>query len=140
MFTVIGWQASLSSAVYVSATLIQGVVTLTHPEYKPQLWQAVLLFWATMIWLVVINTLRSGLLPKFEGFILILHVLGYFAILVALVFLASHHSASYVFTTFNNGGGWQTDGLSFMIGLAGASWCFIGMMITMKFFERPPCS
>lgn len=123
---MIGWQAALASAIYVTATLIQGVAILTRPDYTPQPWHAVLLFWATVLWAVLINSVISSLLPKFEGLILVLHIFGFFAILVPLVFLGPHADAAYVFTAFNNGGNWPTKGLSFMIGLIGSVFAFGG--------------
>ena len=68
----------------------------------------------------------SSLLPKFEAFILIVHVLGFFAIIFPLVILGPHASPKEVFTTFINDGGWSTNGLSFMVGLLGNVFAFFG--------------
>lgn len=57
---------------------------------------------------------------------LILHVLGFFAILIPLVYLAPHTDSNTVFTVFLNEGGWKTQGLSFMIGLIGPVFNFLG--------------
>lgn len=46
---------------------------------------------------VSVNTVISSWLPKFEGLILILHILGFFAILLPLVILGPHAQPSHVF-------------------------------------------
>lgn len=64
-----------------------------------------LIGWAVLAFAVTINTVGSKTLAHFEGLILILHILGFFAILIPLVYLSDHNDAS-IFTTFVNTGGW----------------------------------
>ena len=78
---------------------------------------------------VFINTVVSSLLPKIEGLILVLHVLGFFAVLIPLVYMAPHGSASDVFTLFLNEGGWSTQGLSFFVGILGNVFSFLGRFL-----------
>ena len=66
------------------------------------------------------------MLPKFEGFILVLHILGFFCVLIPLVYLSEHTSAHDVFTQFLNTGNWPTQGLSFFVGLIGMGFSFLG--------------
>lgn len=75
---------------------------------------------------VFINVLASTVLPKFEGFILILHVVGFFAILLPLVFLGEHQDPHQVFNLWLNLGNWPTQGTSFMVGLLGPVFMFVG--------------
>lgn len=85
-----------------------------------------MLFWAVLLVAIFVNTVVSSMLPKIEGLILILHVLGFFAVLIPLVYMAPHGSASDVFTHFLNEGGWRTQGLSFFVGLLGNAFSFLG--------------
>ncbi|KAK6597771.1 amino acid transporter [Botrytis cinerea] len=85
-----------------------------------------LLFWAVILFAVSINTIVSSLLPKFEGLILILHICGFFAILITLVILGPHDTSKDVFTVWLNSGGWSTQGLSFFVGLTGNVFAFVG--------------
>ncbi|KAI9881205.1 MAG: hypothetical protein M1830_007183 [Pleopsidium flavum] len=117
--TVCGWQALVASGGYLSGTLIQGLIVMNYPTYTFERWHGTLLFWACIFLAVIINTVISSILPKLEGLILVLHILGFFAILIPLVYMAPHGSASDVFTVFLNEGGWPTQGLSFFIGLIG---------------------
>lgn len=124
--TVLGWQAAVASSAYLSGSLIQGLVVLAGESYSPQPWQTTLVIWAVIAFGVVINVAVSGLLPKFEGVILIIHLLGFFAVLIPLVYMGDHNTAEFVFTTFINGGHWQTQGLSFFVGIVGSMFAFMG--------------
>lgn len=121
-----GWQATLASVYYLAGAQIQGLITLTNSTYKPHPWHTVLLFWASTVFTIVMNTIVGKFLPKFEGSILIIHILGFFAILLPLAILGSHQDPSEVFKNFLNTGHWPTQGLSFMIGLIGSVYTFTG--------------
>jgi amino acid transporter len=82
--------------------------------------------YATAIIGLAINCVGGKLLPRFEGTILILHILGFFAILIPLTYMAEHKSAKEVFTHFLNEGQWPSQGLSFFIGLIGPVFAFAG--------------
>lgn len=123
--TVIGWQASFATANFVSAALIQGLIVLTRPSYYPKPYQHMLLFWAVMAFAVFINVLASTELPKFEGFILVLHIVGYSAILLPLLILGEHQDPHQVFGLWLNLGNLPTQGTSFMVGLLGPVFMFL---------------
>ena len=106
--------------------MTQGLIILSLPGYVPQPWHAVMLYWGIIFFCVFINTTVSSWLPKFEGMILVLHILGFFAIIFPLVILGPHGSPSSVFATFHNGGNWPTTGVSFMVGLLGNVFAFFG--------------
>ena len=124
--TVVGWQGVIASAGYLNGTLIQGLIALVWPEYDAKLWHGTLLFYATVALCLFINTVVSRALPGIESMILVLYVLGFFGILVPLVYLAPHGSAADVFQTFTNGGNWSSQGLSFFVGLSGTVFAFLG--------------
>ncbi|PYI36275.1 GABA transporter [Aspergillus indologenus CBS 114.80] len=123
---VIGWLGAFTSTCYLSASQIQGLVVLNHSTYVPTAWQTVLLFWAILAFAVFVNAVASTWLPKFEGFVLILHIVGFFAIIIPLLYLGSHNDASEVFGQFRNDGGFQSEGLAFMVGMTGAMFSFTG--------------
>lgn len=102
------------------------MMILNNPNYVPKPYQGTLLFWAAILFAVFINTAVSKALPKVEGLMLVFHVAGFFGLLIPLVYLAPHSDSSTVFTMFLNEGGWQTQGLSFMIGLIGPVFNFLG--------------
>lgn len=61
-----------------------------------------------------------------EGLIFVLHIFGFLGILIVLTYMAPHARPSDVFDMFLNEGGWHTQGLSFMIGLSGMAYAFVG--------------
>ena len=89
---------------YLNGTLIQGLIGLVRPSYDAKLWQGTLLFYATALLCLFINTVVGKALPKIEVMVLVLFGLRLFSILVPLVILGPHGSAKDVFTTFINGG------------------------------------
>ncbi|KAH7320646.1 putative GABA permease [Stachybotrys elegans] len=123
--TLAGWQAVTASAAFLIGTLFQSVIVLFTLDYVPQPWQTMLFFWAILGFAVFINTFASKTLAHFEGLILVLHILGFFGVLIPLVYLAPHGDTS-LFTTFVNSGGWPTQGLSFMVGLPAAVFSLVG--------------
>lgn len=125
--TVITWQALVAGTAYVAGTLVQGLLILNHPSYDYQRWHGTLLFYAVVALSLFINTYLGRLLPQIESLMLFFHILGFFGILIPLVYLAPHRPAKEVFTTFYNGGDWSTSGLSFFIGLVTAMDAFPGV-------------
>jgi choline transport protein len=123
---VVGWQSAVAGVGFLNASLIQGISALNSTSYSPEPWQATLMFWAVVLVAVFVNTVVSSLLPKVEGLVLILHVLGFFAILIPLVSMGPRGDATDVFTVFVNGGAWPTTGVSFMVGLVATTWNFLG--------------
>lgn len=123
---MVGWQAIVASGGYLSASLIQGLMVMNNASYVPQRWQLVLLYWAMIAFAITVNTLISALLPKVESVILIVHTVGFFAILVPLIYWAPHGTASDVFTLFLNEGGWSTQTLSFFVGIMGPVFSLLG--------------
>ncbi|KAI1114884.1 amino acid/polyamine transporter I [Nemania sp. NC0429] len=126
--TLTGWQASVASTAYLTGTAIQGLIVLTHTSYLEtmQNWHGTLLLWAIVILSYGVNTAFASSLSRFEGLVLVFHILGFFAIIFPLVFLSEHATADTVFNTFLNIGEWQTQGLSFNIGILGSVYAFVG--------------
>ncbi|KAF1960761.1 amino acid transporter [Byssothecium circinans] len=125
--TVVGWIAALTAVCFFVADLTLGLISLNTSHYTRELWHGTLLLWGTLLLSVFINIFVSGALPTIEVIVLIIHVLGFFGILIPLVYLTPfHHSAKEIFTTFHNMGGWQSKALAFFVGLQGNALAFVG--------------
>ncbi|KAH9876820.1 hypothetical protein IAQ61_002181 [Plenodomus lingam] len=126
--TVIGWIAALTSVCFFVADLILQLVSLNNADdFHRQGWHGTLLLWAVLLLCVFINVFVSGALPTIEVVVLIVHILGFFGILVPLVYLSpTHNSAKEIFTKFHNDGGWSTQALAFFVGLQGNALAFVG--------------
>lgn len=113
----IGWQGSVVGLSFVAGTIIQGLITLNDASYEPQPWHGTMLVIAVVVFCIVFNTTFAKNLPLLEGFILLLHVIGLFAIIIPLLILAPRNSAKDALTTITNGGGWSSNGVAYMVGL-----------------------
>lgn len=122
----IGWNANTAAGIFFSGTLIQGILTLNDSSYDYQRWHGTLIMWAALSVVILVNTVAARHLPKIEGLILVLHTLGFLAILIPMVYLSDHNSARTVFADFSNNAGWKSDGLAFFVGLISNTLPFIG--------------
>lgn len=103
------------------------MVLIKYPDADVgQLWKLGLLMWAFTFLTFAFNMFLSHKLPQAEGFMLGLHIVGFFAFLILLWAMADVGSAKNVFTEFSNGGGWSSQGVSCLVGLLTPVWCFIG--------------
>jgi choline transport protein len=75
---------------------------------------------------VFCTTKLGGLLPKVEIGLLVIYTVGFFAVLIPIVYLGPHATAKEVFTTFINAGGWSSKTLSFFVGISGNAFTFLG--------------
>lgn len=124
--TVIGWQASLASGAYVAGTLFQGFIELVDTAYVPHGWHTTLLLYGVVALAIFTTTVTGTVLPKIESMLLVFYILGFFGVLVPLVYLGPHGNGRDVFTTFINDGGWSSKGLSFFVGISGNAFAFLG--------------
>lgn len=115
--TAIGWQVYCASVCFLVGTIVQGLIALNTPDYVWQNWHGTLLSIAVVVFSIFFNTVLASRLPLLEGTVLILHVLGFFAIIIPLWVMAPRAKADVVLLEFTNNGGWPTVGLSSMVGL-----------------------
>lgn len=129
--TVLAWVATIATGAFLSASMIQSLCLINWPDYANVYagWQGTLISWAVVLVCVFFNTVVGSLLPKVEGSFMMLHVLGFFAILIPLVYYAPKATAAEVFssaTSYQNAGMWPSYGTSFMVGTLGAAFSFVG--------------
>ncbi|KAJ5645398.1 hypothetical protein N7507_011409 [Penicillium longicatenatum] len=116
--SAMGWQCAIVSIAYLAGTIIQGLIVLNYPEYDFQRWHGTMLVIAISSFSILFNTFLAKNLPFVEGLILIIHVIGLFAIIIPLWVLAPRNNVHAVFTQFNNGGGWDNSGTATLVGLS----------------------
>ncbi|KIH92615.1 amino acid permease [Sporothrix brasiliensis 5110] len=134
--SVLGWQTGLASLAFLAGTMIQGLLVLAQPTYVFENWHGTLLVIGITAFCIVFNTFLAGRLPIVEGTVLVVHVLGFFAVLVPLWVLAPRSTPADVFGTFGNLGGWDTTGLAFMVGLLSPVYTLIGADSTVHMSEE----
>ncbi|KAI1120060.1 amino acid/polyamine transporter I [Nemania abortiva] len=123
-----GWQALVAAGAYLTSALVQGLIILTHPSYLTtmQNWHSTLLFWAVIIFSSSINICIGSVLAKFQGVVLVIHILGFFAIIISITIIGQPLKSEAVWSSWLNLGGWPTQGLSFSIGIIGNVLAFGG--------------
>ena len=84
----LGWVANTAAGAFFAATMIQGVVAQTDPSYSYHRWHGSLLIFAVMLVVFLVNSIGTRLLSMVEGFVLILHLSGFLAILVPLLYFS----------------------------------------------------
>ncbi|RMD40943.1 hypothetical protein DV735_g4217, partial [Chaetothyriales sp. CBS 134920] len=125
--SVLAWVAATATPAFLGATLIQGLFVLNNPDgYVYERWHGTLIYFAIILLAVVVNVWLIKFLPYLETIILVLHIGLFFALLVPLVYLAPQHSARFVFTDFENLGGWSSGGIAWCVGLITCAFPFTG--------------
>jgi len=131
-----GWQCAITSITFLAGTVIQGLIVLNNPDYVYETWQGTLLIIAITAFAIFFNTVLAKKLPLVEGLLLVLHVLGLFAIIIVLWVLAPTASAHDVWTEFTNAGGWNSAGTSTMVGLLSPVISMIGFDCAVHMSEE----
>jgi amino acid transporter len=125
--STLSWQAGNASGSFLTGTIIQGLLILNYPDtYDPEPYQGTLLVFAMVAILYTVNVWGAALWPKMQNGLMILHVIGFFIVIIVLWVCAPHQSATAVFTQFTNGGGWNSMGLSLMVGQITAIYSLLG--------------
>ena len=128
----IGWVsvfarlAICASAAFVAGQMIQGLIILNIDTYEPLRWHGTMIYWAILLLSVLVNILGIRIFPHIETVAFIFHICFFFVLLVPLVYLAPQSTAQFVFTDFENVGGWKSNGVSWFLGLLTSAWSFVG--------------
>ncbi|KAK4966431.1 hypothetical protein LTR42_011594 [Elasticomyces elasticus] len=121
-----GWQSAITGIGFLVAGIIQGLIILNNESYIPHQWHVTLLIIAVVSFCVLVNIFVARRLPIVEGCLAILHFTGIFVVIIILWTLAPRNNGHDAFLKLNNGGGWSSDGLSFMVGLYPLTLCLLG--------------
>lgn len=109
---------------------------MNNELYEYQAWHGTLLAIAVISFSIIFNTSLATRLPLIEGIVLIIHMAGLFAIIIPLWAMAPRGNAYYVLLRFTNNGGWETTGLSAMIGLTTPFSCLMGYDCSVHMCKR----
>lgn len=108
--------------------MVQGLLVFNYPEtYTFERWHGTLLYWAILVIAASICIFGNHVLPAIEKITLILHVALYFVLLIVMCVVSPNkNTASYVFTSFENNSGWDSDGLAWCIGMLSSCYVLVG--------------
>ncbi|OAQ98391.1 hypothetical protein LLEC1_05271 [Akanthomyces lecanii] len=113
---VLGWQTLVTSIAFQAGTEIQGLLALNYDGYVFERWHGTMFVVAIILFALFFNTLLASRLNLVEGAILVVHIFGFFCMLVPLWVLSPRTPSSIVWTEFHDGG-WNNTGLATLIGL-----------------------
>jgi hypothetical protein len=105
-----GWVAFTASAPFLAATMVQGLITLNSESYVFQRWHGTMIYWALLLGSGAMNIWGTRLV----------------VFIVMWVCAPVKHSASFVFTLFENNSGWSSDGVSWSIGMLSSCYVLAG--------------
>lgn len=121
-----GWQTAFASASYLCGTEIQGTAILAHRYYEAEAWHGTLIVWAALSAALLANLVGGKFLPRLEAVILVVHIVGFFGILIPLTYMSEHKTTDEVFLQFLNSGKFQTQGVSWFVGMTSCAFAFAG--------------
>lgn len=101
---------------FLVGTLIQACAIVMYPDYAPTNRQDTLMVIAVTIVVWFLNIWGSRAMPLIQNIIIAIHVFGFLTIIIVLWALAPRNTAKVTFTQFTNDGGWNSTGLSLVIG------------------------
>ena len=134
--TSLAWIATIATETIFLGTMIEGLITLNNPDFAQQRWQNTLLAWASVAGTFFINVVVPNILPRFEIFMLVLHLAGFIGITATLLAMSPKKSADFVFHTSLNEGGWPTQGVSYCVGFIGNIATFVGADASVHMAEE----
>lgn len=103
------------------------MIVLADDNYVFERWHGTLLAIAVVLTVFAINTLAARWLPFLEVIVLVIHVVGFFLVLIPLWVLAPvKQPASVIFTDIINSAGWSSSALSCFVGTVGPTFTLIG--------------
>lgn len=112
-----GWQGSIVGLSFAAGTIIEGLIILNNDSYTPKQWHGTLLVIAMVAFAIIFNTTLAKRLPLIENFLLYVHALGLFAVVIPLLVMADKSSGHNALLIFTNSGNWGTMGTAVMIGM-----------------------
>ncbi|KAK0871399.1 hypothetical protein LTR87_012862 [Friedmanniomyces endolithicus] len=136
--SALAWCCGTTSGFFLAGSLIHGVIVELHSDYVAEPWRAYLLVVALATIGALVNTYLSRKLPKLEGFAFLLTIAGFISVVIVLWVLSSEQrlTASEVFQTFSNDGGWSSLGLSMVAGQILLVWTLTGADATAHMAEE----
>ncbi|KAI9930282.1 hypothetical protein MW887_012095 [Aspergillus wentii] len=114
--SVLAWQAGTASGMFLTGTIIQGLISVRDPSYDPKGWQGTLFVFAMILITYFFNVYAADFMARMQNLLLATHVLCWVVIVVVLWVMAPLQPAEAVFTKFENFGRWSSMGLTVMVG------------------------
>jgi choline transport protein len=132
--SVLSWQAATAAGGYVTGTLVLALFALNYPNQQDSdwqiRWQGTLLAIGCTIIVAVMNIFCNKILPLLQSILMCLHVAAWIVTISIFGARSPHVSASEVFgsASFENYGGWNSMGLTLMVGQVSAIYALVSFL------------
>jgi choline transport protein len=124
--TWFSWISLLAGVVNIAANITVTLAAAQYPEWVPQGWHTVLIMYAYLVVMALLNMYAFWLIPWVEMLNGLLHIILWIVFVSILVTMAPRHSAEWVFLEKSNLSGWNNDFVSFNLGIILVTWGFVG--------------
>ena len=114
------WQPGVAGGAVLVGTIAQSLIALNRPSYNPQGWQGTLFVIFVTFIVFCTNVWGAKALSPVQNVFFIVHILSFVAVMTILWVMAKTQSVKAVFTQFENSAGWDSMGLSLMVGQVNA--------------------
>lgn len=124
--TWFSWISLLAGVTNILANIVTVIVGASYPDMVFTGWHVILIMYAFLVVLGLLNMYAFWLIPWLELMAGLLHVILWLVYAVVLLSLASRHSSSFVWFEKSNMSGWSNDFVSFNLGTILITWGFVG--------------
>ena len=128
----------MAFGAFLAGTQIQGLLVLNYPWYVYHAWPGTLLVIAILIVATLFNTYLAKQLALVEGCVLVIHIVGFFCILIPLWVTSKLTTSHEVWTTFYDPG-WGNQGLSTLVGIVASVAPLLGADAAGEKCTKRPC-
>ncbi|KAF1843677.1 amino acid transporter [Cucurbitaria berberidis CBS 394.84] len=130
------WCATVLCAISVCIQS-QAYAIIYYPDYTAQRWHVYLIYLLVCSIYLCINLFGVKWLNALNWFGMGIHVTGFLTtVIVVAVTTKNKQPSSYVFTTFQNGAGWKSNGVAFCISIMTSMNGFSGIESAAHFAEE----
>lgn len=130
LFAVAGYIFTSVSVTITIASILVGMYVFNSgdPNMEAKRWQIFVAYEIVNLALIPVNVWEKPLARLSQSFLWV-SLLGFFVsiVVVLAVSLPNYNSAHFVFVEFENGTGWSSAGIAFIVGLINPTWAFNGM-------------
>ncbi|KAH7040331.1 amino acid permease [Microdochium trichocladiopsis] len=133
--TWLGYACGLTGVLNGCAILLEASIQFNYPEYENGGWRTTLIVMGLLLFLTVINIWFFRIVPWVELVAGIVNVCFFFITLITLWIMSPRNSPSFILTT-TKFSGWESDFVSWNVGMLTQVWMFIGFEASIHMGEE----
>ena len=119
----LAWLAFTASSCFVCATLIQAMIEVYNFDFVFAKWKYTLMALGIMIITIFFNTWWAPVLPALETASLVCHICWFLVTIIPIWVMCPKNSASEVFTSVTESGGWNNVGIACCVSMVSVLYC-----------------